>query len=60
MRGRDVDKPVVTGAASLISAGAASPSGDPVRPDPVLSEDELTEIRLHDIAFGDADELDFG
>lgn len=33
-------------------------SGEPVRPDPLLlSEDELTEIRLRDIAFGDAEEL---
>lgn len=32
--GRDVDKPVVTGAASVGAVTASS--GDPVRPDPVL------------------------
>jgi hypothetical protein len=40
--GRDVDKPVVTGAASVGAVTASS--GDPVRPGPVRSETDLFEV----------------
>lgn len=52
----------MTGSGSDESVGPETPplAGPSPLPEPtssVLSEDELTEIRLRDIAFGDAEEL---